>query len=109
MGQLGLDDIAEPADQSVQMPEDMPSSPMPFVSSQPAKRKVTEIADSEDEEDLENGIRSPPSSRQVGGFLPSSQVMQNQDEQDSAGFRTAKDMSNAEEKGNQDDEMLLQD
>lgn len=142
MGQLGLEDSAADVDQSVRMPEDVPdpSSPLPPPStatptafSQPAKRKLAEIADSEDEDDLELDIgsnhrsSSPPQRAGNAGFLLSSQLSRvNNDEPNGTNIDThpikaksvlvtdlvddeAHEIGNEDDNSTSNDDMLLQD
>ena len=84
MGNLGLEDAEEVEDQSLRMPEDMAPSSSAVNEPKPAKRKIDEVADSEDEDEVEIGsaARMPHVSRGLGGFMPSSQVGQDDVEDD---------------------------
>lgn len=77
---LELRDVEEVEDQSVTVPEDIIETPYTLPQAMPtAKRKIDEIADSEDEDDLEpeTSTTRPLAMRSShGGFLPSSQLMQ---------------------------------
>lgn len=79
MGNLDLEDAMEDDDQSLQMPEDVPASSIARASSQATKRKIAEIADSEDEDELDaySNSRPPPVTGVAAGFLPSSQLSMN--------------------------------
>lgn len=109
MGNLGLEDAREEDDQSVQMPEDIPASSN-RVSSQVSKRKVSEIADSEDEDELDSDADSGKISRMkyTTGFLPSSQVSVDEDGSVTADHGTIGDQQNGHDNSD-DEEMLIKD
>lgn len=106
MGNLGLDDAEEGIDQSVRMLEDLISS-----SAAPQKRKIEEVADSEEEEDLDIACQAAMGSRsglnQLHGFMPSSQLAQG--EGDAAYLpQQAQQSHTSYTTGNElDDDMLL--
>lgn len=110
MGNLGLEDAREDEDQSLQMPEDMPASSMQPVS-QASKRKVSEIADSEDEDELEADVDLGKSSKMkfTTGFLPSSQVSVGEDTTTTIKQTTSEAQSIVHHDGDDSDEMLLKD
>lgn len=112
MGNLGLEDMEEAEDLSLAMPEDVPTpSPISEHVLNRSKRKIDEVADSEDEDDLGAAIteaRLPPTSSKPkhDGFLPSSQLAQNETGQDPA--RTRSHNVAGEDNSHEDDsEMLL--
>jgi len=110
MGNLGLEDAEEAEDQSMRMPEDMaPSSAMQDVKA--PKRKIDEVADSESEDEIEIGTaaRLPPVPKEHGGFLPSSQIAQ-EDAEDGASPLPARQATGSEHSAahEEDDDMLLQ-
>lgn len=110
MGNLGLDDAREEDDQSMQMPEDMPASSVQ-ISSQASKRKVAEIADSEDEDELEAHLESRKSSRTrfTTGFLPSSQVSIEENGSVAMDKETDEQHAIGQHDSDHSDEMLLRD
>ncbi|KAK5936809.1 hypothetical protein PMZ80_010928 [Knufia obscura] len=109
MGNLGLEDAEEAEDQSMRMPEDVTSSAA--QASIGAKRKIDEVADSEDEEELEIGTaaRPPPVPRGHAGFLPSSQLAQ-EDVEGAESTSPQRGTVGKERRGadDLDDDMLLQ-
>lgn len=109
MGNLGLEDAREEDDQSVQMPEDIPASSNQIFS-QASKRKVSEIADSEDEDELDSDADSGKISRMkyTTGFLPSSQVSVDEDGSVTADHGTIGHQQNGHDNSD-DEEMLIKD
>lgn len=110
MGNLGLEDAEEAEDQSMRMPEDMaPSSAMQDVKA--PKRKIDEVADSESEDEIEIGTaaRLPPVPKGHVGFLPSSQIAQ-EEADDGASPLPARQATGFEHPAahEEDDDMLLQ-
>jgi len=103
MQNLGIDDIDE--DQSLQMPEDVVAP-----STSPRNRRpVAEVADSEDEDEIElSQAKLPPMRKASGGFLPSSQLKQdgNGDGESSAGSQNATS-EKADDGHKEDEDMLL--
>lgn len=112
MGNLGLEDAREEVDQSLQMPEDIPASSVQ-ISSQALKRKVAEIADSEDEDEdeLEADVEAGKASRLkfTTGFLPSSQVSVEEDGSVTVQNNKDEKQPNGHDDGDDSDEMLLKD
>lgn len=116
MGNLGLEDAREDEDQSIWMPEDvLPSSS--HASGLTMKRKIAEIADSEDESELgtEEHGRVPRTLAFSRGFIPSSQIPQNDRKgdsdrkEDSPPRAAGGSQPNVLDADDKDDEMLLQD
>lgn len=120
IGNLGLEDADEVEDQSLRMPEDVSSS-AGGPESKAGKRKIDEVADSEDEDGIEVEIgtaaRLPLIPRVHEGFLASSQLTQDgleADEQESAlsaRIRPPKTVGVEDHRAKQqdlEDDMLLQ-
>ena len=112
MGNLGLEDSEEVEDQSMRMPEDV-ASYSAMQDSAAARRKPEEVADSEDEVEIEVAIgtaaRLSSTPKVQGGFLPSSQL--DPGDVDDSKSRPRRPTTGREEDhvGNdQEDEMLLQ-
>ena len=109
MGNLGLEDAEEAEDQSMRMPEDVASSSAPRTQ----KRKIEEVADSEDEDEIELGsaAKLPPMPKVGGGFLPSSQLTQSNGEDAGSRLRAREAASGrlhaAAARDEDEDEMLL--
>ena len=115
---LGLEDATEAEDDGLRMPEDaLASSPsVQLGAKRLTKRKIDEVADSEDEEELDLNLggdiaRHAPSLNIREGFLPSSQLGQDRTN-DVSSLRIGKEGQGITEDGEgveDDDEMLLRD
>lgn len=110
MGNLGLEDAEEVEDQSIRMPEDILSSSA-AQELKTTKRKIDEVVDSEDEDEIEIGTaaRLPVVLRGQRGFLPSSQLAQEGAEEGGSPL-SARQTAGVEDHAvdGQDDDMLLQ-